>query len=162
MNNEYKKEFIDYSKLEKETFEYLDKNKHIVLATCLEDEPTARTVSYIVLDNKIYFQTDINFDKCIQIESNENVALCIENYQIEGKAKILEHPFNEKNKKFLDKFKNIHKSSFNKYSSLESEVVIEIEPIFITIWKYIDDKAYREYLNISDKVATRELYLESL
>lgn len=62
-----KREFIDYNKLEKETFDNLDKKKHIVLATCLNDEPTARTVSYIILDNKIYFQTDIKFDKCMQI-----------------------------------------------------------------------------------------------
>ncbi len=34
-----KREFIDYNKLEKETFDNLDKKKHIVLATCLNDEP---------------------------------------------------------------------------------------------------------------------------
>lgn len=93
-------EFIDYNELEKETFDYLDKKKHIVLATSLNDEPTARTVSHIILDKKIYFQTDIKFDKCMQIEENNNVALCLENYQIEGTTKILEHPFNEKTKGF--------------------------------------------------------------
>ena len=154
-----KKEFIDYDKLEKETFAYLDKNKHIVLATCLNDEPTARTVSHIIIDNKIYFETDIKFDKCIQIEENKNVALCLDNYQIEGTAKILEHPFNEKNNKFLEKFKKVHKNSFNEYSALEDEVVIEINPVFIKIWKYINNKPYIEYLNITDRVATRESYL---
>lgn len=154
-----KKEFIDYDKLEKETFAYLDKNKHIVLATCLKDEPTARTVSHIIIDNKIYFQTDINFDKCMQIEENKNVALCLDNYQIEGTAKILEHPFNEKNNKFLEKFKQVHKNSFNEYSALEDEVVIEINPVFIKIWKYINNKPYIEYLNITDRVAIRESYL---
>lgn len=156
-----KREFIDYNKLEKETFDNLDKKKHIVLATCLNDEPTARTVSYIILDNKIYFQTDIKFDKCMQIEENNNVALCLDNYQIEGTAKILEHPLDEKNKRFINKFKQIHENSYNEYSILEDEVVIEINPIFIKIWKYIDNKPYIEYLNIIDKVATRELYLNS-
>lgn len=84
-----------------------------MLATCLNDEPTARTVSYIILDNKIYFQTDIKFDKCIQIEENNNVALCLENDQIEGTAKILEHPFNEKNKRFLNKYIKIHLMSIS-------------------------------------------------
>ena len=156
-----KREFIDYNKLEKETFDNLDKKKHIVLATCLNDEPTARTVSYIILDNKIYFQTDIKFDKCMQIEENNNVALCLDNYQIEGTAKILEHPLNEKNERFLNKFKQVHENSFKEYSTLEDEVVIEINPIFIKIWKYIDNRPYIEYLNIIDKVATRELYLNS-
>lgn len=152
-------EFIDYNELEKETFDYLNKKKHIVLATCLNDEPTARTVSHIILDNKIYFQKDIKFDKCMQIEENNNVALCLDNYQIEGNAKILEHPLNEKNKKFLNKFKQVHEKSFNEYSALEDEVVIEINPIFIKIWKYIDNKPYIEYLNIMDRIATRESYL---
>ena len=154
-----KREFIDYNELEKETFEILEKNKHIVLATCLNDKPTARTVSHIILDNKIYFQTDIKFDKCMQIEENNNVALCLDNYQIEGTAKILGHPLNEENERFLNKFKQVHKNSFNEYSALEDEVVIEINPIFIKIWKYIDNKPYIEYLNIIDKVATRESYL---
>ena len=152
-------EFIDYNELEKETFDYLDKKKHIVLATSLNDEPTARTVSHIILDKKIYFQTDIKFDKCMQIEENNNVALCLDNYQIEGTAKILEHPFNEKNESFLNKFKQVHENSYNEYSTLEDEVVIEINPIFIKIWKYIDNKPYIEYLNITDRVATRETYL---
>jgi len=152
-------EFIDYNELEKETFDYLNNKKHIVLATCLNDEPTARTVSHIILDNKIYFQTDIKFDKCMQIEENNNVALCLDNYQIEGTAKILEHPFNEKCKRFLNKFKQVHKNSFNEYSALEDEVVIQISPIFIKIWKYIDDKPFIEYLNITDRVATRVSYL---
>ena len=98
-----KREFIDYNKLEKETFDNLDKKKHIVLATCLNDEPTARTVSYIILDNKIYFQTDIKFDKCMQIEENNNVALCLDNYQIEGTAKILEHPRNKTENRLQNK-----------------------------------------------------------
>ena len=154
-----RREFIDYNELEKETFDNLDKKKHIVLATCLNDEPTARTVSYIILDNKIYFQTDIKFDKCMQIKENNKVALCLDNYQIEGTAKILEHPFNKKNQRFLNKFKQVHENSFNEYSTLEDEVVIEINPVFIKIWKYIDGKPYIEYLNIVDKVATREAYL---
>lgn len=152
-------EFIDYNELEKETFDYLDKKKHIVLATSLNDEPTARTVSHIILDKKIYFQTDIKFDKCMQIEENNNVALCLDNYQIEGTAKILEHPFHEKNERFLNKFKQVHENSYNEYSALEDEVVIEINPIFIKIWKYMDNKPYIEYLNITDRVATRETYL---
>ena len=156
-----KREFIDYNELKKETFEILEKNKHIVLATCLNDEPTARTVSHIILDNKIYFQTDIKFDKCMQIEENNNVALCLDNYQIEGTAKILEHPLNEKNERFLNKFKQVHENSFKEYSTLEDEVVIEINPIFIKIWKYIDNKPYIEYLNIIDKVAIRESYLNT-
>ena len=156
-----KREFIDYNELKKETFEILEKNKHIVLATCLNDEPTARTVSHIILDNKIYFQTDIKFDKCMQIEENNNVALCLDNYQIEGTAKILEHPLDEKNKRFLNKFKQVHENSFKEYSALEDEVVIEINPIFIKIWKYIDNKPYIEYLNIIDKVAIRESYLNT-
>lgn len=56
----------------------------------------------------------------------------------------------------------IHEKSFKEYSAIENEVVIEVKPIFITIWKYINNKPYREYLNIVDKVAVREAYLNPL
>lgn len=47
--------FLDYEELEKETFDYLDSKKNIVLATCIDNEPTARTVSYIILDRVMKF-----------------------------------------------------------------------------------------------------------
>lgn len=77
--------------------ELLRSKKAAVLATSSSDRMTARSVSYIVLNSKIYFQTDKTFLKYKQIIKNPNAALCIDSVQIEGSAKIKEHPFDEEN-----------------------------------------------------------------
>jgi len=41
---------------------------------------------------------------------------------------------------------------------MENEVVIEIEPTLITIWKYQEGQPLRDFLDISKKQAYREIY----
>ncbi len=149
---------LNYNELENEILELLTKSHTMVLATCLNNKVSARNMSCIVVDKKIYFQTDKNFLKFKQIDSNVNVALCIDNIQIEGVAKIKGHPFDEQNIKFREVYQKIHHNSYNNYSSLDSEVVIEVTMQLITLWKYIDGKPLRDILDVDKKVATREFY----
>lgn len=142
------REYID---LKNETYNHLMNNRHIVLATSSHGRVTARTISYIVLDNKIMFQTDSTFLKAKQIKSNNKVALCIDNIQIEGIAKILGNPFDEYNNKFLKKYKQIHESAYNKYSHTKNEIVIEVCPILITIWKYENELGIRKVINLESQ-----------
>ena len=58
--------------------------RKMVLATALAEKVTARMMSVVVLEEKLYFQTDITFRKYQQIRSNPHVALCADNIQIEG------------------------------------------------------------------------------
>ena len=111
--------------LKKECFYILDNNKHIVLATSYNDLVTARTISYVMINEKLYFQTLKTYEKVYQITHNNKVALCIDNLQIEGLAKIVGHPFDNKNNLFLELYKEKHNSAYQKYSSLADEVVIE-------------------------------------
>lgn len=149
---------IDFEKLKGEVMGLLRNKDIMVLATSSNDRVTARSVSYIVLNSSIYFQTDKTFLKCKQIIINPNVALCIDNIQIEGSAKIKGHPFDEENRAFVEEFRKVHNGSFNAYSHMENEVVIEIEPISITLWKYEEGKPLRDFLDLRDKRAYREYY----
>lgn len=149
---------IDFEKLKGEVMGLLRNKDIMVLATSSSDRVTARSVSYIVLNSSIYLQTDKTFLKCKQIIINPNVALCIDNIQIEGSAKIKGHPFDEENRAFVEEFRKVHNGSFNAYSHMENEVVIEIEPISITLWKYEEGKPLRDFLDLRDKRAYREYY----
>ena len=149
---------IDFDKLKDEVMELLRSKKVAVLATSSCDKVTARSVSYIILNSRIYFQTDKTFLKCEQMIKNPNVALCIDNIQIEGSAKIKGHPFAEENRAFIEEFKKVHYGSFNAYSHMENEVVVEIEPISIILWKYEEGKPLRDFLVLRDKRAYREYY----
>jgi len=153
---------IDFDLSEQEIFNSIGNGKIMVLATCSENRVTARNMSCVVIDKLIYFQTDKTFLKYQQILENPNIALCVDNIQIEGIAKIKKHPFDEENKKFLSTFEKSYKSSFDKYSKMKNEVVVEIVPTLITIWKYQDGQPFRDFLDISKKQAYRGIYNANL
>ncbi len=149
---------IKYDLMEKEIFNLLGDKKIMVLATSSNQRVTARNMSCIVMNKKIYFQTDKTFLKYQQIIQNPNIALCIENIQIEGVANIKKHPFDEENKEFKTNFEKHFKSSYNTYSRMKNEIVIEVQPVFITLWKYVKEQPSRNFLDIKNKKAYRESY----
>ncbi|MFW9881032.1 MAG: pyridoxamine 5'-phosphate oxidase family protein [Candidatus Thorarchaeota archaeon] len=148
---------IDFYELKSEIIDLFNKNKLIVLATSSENHVTARMMSYVNNDLTIYFQTGKNFKKYQQISDNNNVALCFGNIQIEGLAEIKGHPFNNENSFFLELYKESHNLSYQLYSHLEDEVVIEVIPKLITIWKYDNTgkKSYRDFLDLINDTAYR-------
>ncbi|MFT8315024.1 MAG: pyridoxamine 5'-phosphate oxidase family protein [Clostridium sp.] len=149
---------IDSGILEEEIFNLLGNKKIMVLATSAENRVTARNMSCIIIDKKIYFQTDKRFLKYDQILENPRVALCVDNIQIEGIAKIRKHPLNEENKDFASRFEDFYKGSYDNYSHMENEVVIEIKPMFITMWKYENGQPFRDFLNVTENRAYRKIY----
>ena len=138
----------NFQKLKKECFDLLDNNKHIVLATSYNDLVTARTISYVMINGKLYFQTLKTYEKVNQINHNNKVALCIDNLQIEGLAKIVGHPFDNKNNIFLELYKEKHNSAYKKYSSLADEVVIEVTISKISRWTYVDNIGHKEIIDL--------------
>ena len=149
---------LNFIEFQREIFELLGDKKIMVLATSSDNRVTARNMSCVIMDQKIYFQTDKTFLKYDQILNNPNVALCTDNIQIEGVAKIGKHPFDEENKEFAKVFEKNYKGSYDNYSNLDNEIVVEVEPVFITLWKYKDGQPFRDFLDISEKRAYRETY----
>lgn len=149
---------LDFNLLEKEVFGLLGGSRIMVLATSSENKVTARNMSCVIIDKKIYFQTDKTFIKHDQMLKNPNVALCSDNIQIEGTARIRKHPFAEENKEFIDTYKEKYRGSYDAYSHVENGVVVEIEPTFVTLWKYEDNQPLRDFLDIRQNKAHREIY----
>jgi general stress protein 26 len=147
---------LDYKSLEQETFQSISDHKIMVLATCSQNRVTARNMSCVIFNNRIYFQTDKSFLKYQQILDNNQVALCADNIQVEGKAVVKGHPFDEENKEFCRLYEKNFEGSFEKYSKLPTEVVIEVEPTLITLWKYSNGMPFRDFINLKDKKAYRQ------
>lgn len=141
----------------KKLFESLGENRKMVLATSYKDRVTARMMSVIITDEKFYLQTDKNFLKYQQLQANPKVALCCDNIQIEGIANDIGKP--KDNKMFLEKFEKYFKASYNSYSFLEDERLIEIVPTFITVWNYKDGQAIRENYCFIKRVYSEESYI---
>lgn len=146
-----------YDKKLNELFRSIGKARKIVLSTSCNDRVTSRMMSFIIFNNKFYCQTDKNFLKYQQIESNPNVALCLDNIQIEGIAKNIGKPL--ENQKFINLFKQYYKTSYEIYSFLENEILLEIKPTFIGVWTYKEFIPVREFYNLKTKEIKEEPYL---
>lgn len=149
---------LDMDETKKEITEILNKEKYIVLATCADEHVTARTMSYVNTGLDIFFQTDRQFLKVQQMLKNPRVALCTGNLQIEGIVKMQGHPLDHINIEFSNLYKIKHPHSFDKYTSLKEEIVVKVEPYLFTLWKYIDGKPCRDYLNLFESRAYRDFY----
>lgn len=129
------------------------KGRQMVLSTSLHDKVTSRMMSVILKDGDFYFQTDKTFRKYNQLIKNENVALCIDNIQIEGVCKELGHPL--ENSFFCSIYKECFQDSYEKYSSLTNETLFVVTPLYIERWIYKDAIPFVETFD----VAKREYYL---
>ncbi len=148
---------LDYKKMEKELIEFLNNNKVMVLSTSFKDRVTSRMMSVINNGIVIYFQTSINSTKYEQMLKNQNVSLCISNMQLEGKAKIKCHPYDDIF--FKENYSKTHANSFKTYSHLKEEILIEVHPTFVTFWKYDKEgNPYRDFIDIINKKAYKEYY----
>ena len=147
-----------YTKEFEGLFNMIGKAQKMALATSSNNRVTARTMSFIVENKKLYFQTDINFTKFHQIKDNPLVAVCWNNIQLEGSCKILGHPFEPQNLFFKQAFQKNYKSSYEKYSHLSNEVVVEIIPILVTIWGYDNEKPYREFFDFKNRSYHKTYY----
>lgn len=118
----------------------ISKFKDMVLATSCNNMVSARTVSTIVSNNKIYFQTANTMEKYKQLSNNHNVALTKGFYQIEGIARSVGSW--EQNVELCGLYKAVHLNSYNSYGKLAEEEVIEVTITRIKLWSYEDDGVY--------------------
>jgi general stress protein 26 len=113
-----------------------------VLATVAGNDISARSMSIINIGNKIYFQTDIHFEKYEHLQRNSNVALCCCNFQIKGHSKILGSTTDMVNVDIMNHYKKIHPDSYSRYSNKKASCLIEIEPTSAQIWDYLEGEPY--------------------
>lgn len=121
----------------------------MVLSTSLNDIVTSRTMCIIVLDEKLYFQTDKTFRKYRQLKGNSNVSLCIDNIQIEGYCEEVGIPLESIG--FSNAFKRHFGGSYTAYTSLKNERLFVVKPTFIERWLYIDSTPYIEIFDVANK-----------
>lgn len=137
-------------------FQQIGDHAKIVLATSHQDKVTARKMSFLIMNGIFYFQTDKTFRKYQDIQDNENVALCLDNIQIEGICKEIGHPLDHLD--FCKYFQKYFLSSFQSYSHLENERLFIVEPTFIQRWNYIEGKPIIEQIYIHQKECIEKDY----
>jgi uncharacterized pyridoxamine 5'-phosphate oxidase family protein len=115
-------------------------------------------MSCIVYENKIFFQTGTDLIKYKQICENNNVALCVDNIQMEGIANILGNINDKQNSEIMRIYEKYYKNSYETYMHNETEVLIEIVLKKIIKWDYENSKPYRIFVDVDNKQARKEMY----
>ena len=133
--------------------------KVMALASSYNDYPMIRNVSCIFYNDKIYFKTDKNFRKTQQLFKNNKVALCYSGVSLEGLALNKGLVIDEKDRIFEQKYKEYLWGSYNAYSHIDTEILIEVTPTFVEIWDDDENKnAYQIFIDFVKKEAYMKNY----
>ena len=122
--------------------------KTMVLSSSENNKVSSRMMSVVCINKSFYFQTDKMLKKYHQLISNPQVALCIDNIQIEGVCEEIGHPMD--NDSFCNTYKECFEGSFNRYSSLKNERLFVVKPMYIERWVYIEGVPFMETFDVTN------------
>ena len=86
----------------------------------------------------VFMQTDKKFEKIRNIMENPNVAINIGAFNFKGLAKLVGHP--SLNAAFVEKLKAKHFKTYEHYTNLKDEELIEIKLVEARIWGVDNNK----------------------
>lgn len=152
-------EIIDFEEAKENLFKKLGQSKVMVLSTTDGERVTSRSMSIIIDNEKMYFQTALEFSKYKDIEKNKNVALCVDNIQIEGEITLITSLYDEEASSFKKLYEEYHKSSYDAYSKLMGNRVFEVSIKKVSLYKYVGSDVRREFIDFEKKLAYRRWYL---
>ncbi len=131
--------------------------RKMVLSTAENNIVSSRMMSIVQIGGEFYFQTDKTMKKYNQISVNNNVALCIDNIQIEGICTEIGRPLN--NALFCNAFQKLFKGSYDAYSALDNERLFVVKPLHIERWIYKEGVPYLEVFDFHTKQYSFNKYL---
>lgn len=149
------REDIDFLELKESIITFLEGKTSIVLATASDNRVTARSISFVNKELEFFFLTWTHHTKSVQIRANANVALCVGNLQVEGKAMIRGAPFDPNNKEYLELYKKKYPRYYEKFAKQPKTTIITIEPTLIVKLVNIKGDFYRDHLLTAENIAYR-------
>ena len=148
-------EALNYDLLQREIEANLENANEIVLATCVENNVTARTMNHVNHGLIVMFGTVGSSVKAEQIRINPNVALVSGALQIEATAELWGHP---------SKHEVYSQKNEAKFPWMKSEfppdpedggVLVICHPKKIQLYKFIENKPHWDVLEVEEKKAYR-------
>lgn len=122
-----------YKDIENQILKVLENTPFCTLATANKEGVVCASQMCLINDGlTAYIQTDKTFEKIKNIKENPNVAINCGAFYFKGFAKILGHP--TENPLFIEKIKQKHLKTYNHYTNLPNEVLVEIKLTECKIW----------------------------
>jgi hypothetical protein len=122
-----KLENLDFDTVSREKLKLLEEGKDIVLSTCCGNHVTSRVVSTACRGTTIVFLSFGHNTKCVQMRENSNVALCWNNFQIEGVATIKENLLDEENAELMALYKEKQPFYYETAPKLKGMLLVVVE-----------------------------------
>ena len=150
---------MNFTEAKQYLFDKLAPSKIMALASSVHDYVMVRNVSCLIYNDAIYFKTDKNFRKTQQLFKNNRVAMCFNGTQVEGIAVNKGLVVDEPGRVFEKKYKEYLWQSYNAYSHVDSEILIEVTPEFVEIWDEDEDrKAFQLFIDFKKKTVEYKTY----
>ncbi len=146
-------EELNFIEVSNEIEELLQSQENIVLATCANNQVTARMMCHINDGLTVLFSTSRNSEKAEQIKRNPNVALAIGNLKIEAVAEHFGHPRGHSffTKEYLKKYPYLG----DIYPENPNDLLIIAKPKKISLFKFVG-KPCEDVLEVENKRAYRK------
>ncbi len=142
----------DFEKIRSEILTLFSENRGMILATSLNDRVTARHISFVNEDLDIYFTSWDHNKKIIQMKGNPNVALNLNNVQIEGKAEVFTCVFEEKYKDIQDLFRSKFGAVWlNRFSHIKELILVKVIPEKIVRFETIHKRFQLQNVDCKNK-----------
>lgn len=152
---------MEFNEAKKIMDEKLGEWKIMALASCADNYPMVRNVSCLFYNDRIYFKTDKNFRKTQQLYVNPRVAMCWNGVQVEGVATVKGLVVDEEGRTFEMLYKKYLWQSYNAYSHVDTEILIEVEPKFVEVWDEDENrKAFQLFIDFDTRSVERRQYDE--
>jgi hypothetical protein len=147
---------IDYQELEAEVFHLLVGSSIKVMVAGNDNKVTLQCLSCLLRHKKIYLQPKEDFINYGRTVYYPNVAMRVNNIQLEGVGHTGKYPQDKPENKelYLSRGEGVQDVALSR----GEEVVIEVEPTFVSLWKYEDGHTLRDFLDLRKKEAYREIY----
>ena len=152
---------MEFKEAQEYLFKKLGNSKIMALASSANDHVMVRNVSCLFYNDKIYFKTDKNFRKTQQLFVNPNVALCVGGIQVEGLAVNKGLVVDEPERTFEKLYQKYLWGSYNAYSHEDTEILIEVTPVFVEIWDTDEkNKAFQTFIAFKKETVEVKKYDE--
>ena len=131
----------------------LEKANTIILATCVDNHITTRTMAPLLDGTSILLSTGRNSLKIQQMQQNPHIALVLGGINIEAIAEVYGHPST------YPRYEEIYAARYpeyvEKYESSPEDVLVLAKIQKISVYNYCDGKACKDILDISEERAYR-------
>lgn len=152
-------EILDFVREKALVFEKIGVRNTMVLSTIHRSQVSSRMMCVVTDRGKLYMQTALEFRKCKDMELNSNVALCLQNIQIEGKVTDRFSWYDRRAETFRRLYQTHHPGSAMAYSKLMGNRIFEIEPTYMEMYCYEGKDVYLKFIDIISKRAWKKWYM---